>query len=106
MALNAATGYRAGQPLLTFGQTQEFHRRIAAIIEAVQAGIWERGAHDLLGHATDFGFGQAHGVQTLALKTPRKSAYVRLHWDCVLGDGGADRALVLDAIGRAVVELS
>jgi len=85
---------------------QEFHRRMAAAIEAVQAGIWHAGVHELLGYATDFGFGRDRGVQTLVLKTSRKSAYVRLNWDTVLGTSEADRQLVHDAVARAITELS
>src|SRR5689334_11528206 len=47
---------------------REFHRRMAAIIDAVQVGIWEAGVHDLLGYATDYAFGQERGLQTLVLK--------------------------------------
>jgi len=89
----------------SFETTQEFHRRVAGTVEAVQAGIWKAGVHDLLGYATDFGFGQKHGVQTLVLKTRRKSAYLRLHWDTILGDSSADRQIVDDAIRSAITEL-
>ena len=89
----------------SFEVTQEFHRRIAAIVEAVQAGVWNAGTHDLLGYSTDFGFGQARGVQTLVLKTHRRSAYVRLNWDTILGDASADRALVEGAVRSAITEL-
>jgi len=85
---------------------QEFHRRMAAVIDAVQSGVWESGVHDLLGSATDYGVGQKRGVQTLALKTGHRSAYVRLHWDTILGDAPADRQLVVDAIGSAINELT
>lgn len=85
---------------------QEFHRRMAAIIEAVQAGIWETGVHDLLAYATDYGFGQKRGLQTLVLKTGHRSAYVRLQWDTILGDTPADRQLVDDAIKSAINELT
>ncbi len=85
---------------------QEFHRRMAAIIDAVQAGVWESGVHDLLASATDYGVGQKRGVQTLALKTGHRSAYVRLHWDTILGDAPTDRQLVADAIGSAINELT
>jgi hypothetical protein len=84
----------------------EFHRRMSAIIEAVQAGIWQTGLHELLGYATDYTAGQAGGRQTLVLKTRGRSAYVRLQWDCVLGDTPADRQLVDDAIRSAINELS
>jgi len=79
---------------------------MAAIMEAVQAGIWEAGLHDLLGHATDYAFGQARGQQTLVLKTRNRSAYVRLQWDTILGDTPVDRQLVEDAIRSAINELS
>lgn len=85
---------------------QEFHRRMAAIIEAVQAGIWKAGLHDLLGYATDYAFGQERGQQTLVLKSRNRSTYVRLRWDTILGDTPADRQLVDDAIGRAINELT
>ena len=84
----------------------EFHLRIAAIIEAVQTGMWEAGAHDLLGYATDFAFGQERGVQTLILKSRHRSAYVRLYWDAVMGDSAEHRALVDQAIQSAIRELS
>lgn len=85
---------------------QEFHRRMAAIIEAVQTGIWQAGVHDLLGYATDFAFGQQRGVQTLVLKSRHRSTYVRLHWDTVMGDGDADRTRVDTAISTAINDLS
>jgi hypothetical protein len=86
--------------------TQEFHRRMAAVIVAVQAGIWEAGTHNLLGYSTDFAFGEARGLQTLILKSRNRSAYVRLHWDAILGDTPEDRAIVDGAIKSAIVELS
>lgn len=89
----------------TIEMTQEFHRRIAGTVEAVQAGIWKAGVHDLLGYSTDFGFGQQRGVQTLVLKTSRRSAHVRLHWDTILGDSDADRQQVVEAIQSAITEL-
>jgi len=85
---------------------QEFHRRIALAVEAVQAGVWEAGGRDLLGHSTDFGFGQSRGAQTLVLKTSRKSAYLRLGWDTIMGDSPADQGLVQAAIRSAITELS
>jgi hypothetical protein len=85
---------------------REFHRRMAAIVEAVQTGIWELGFHDLLGYATDYGFGQQRGVQTLVLKTKHKSSYVRMHWDTVMGDGVAEGEAVALAIRNAITELS
>ena len=90
----------------TIDAVREFHRRMAAIVEAVQTGIWELGFHDLLGYATDYGFGQQRGVQTLVLKTKHKSSYVRLHWDTVMGDGPAEKQAIEAAISAAITELS
>jgi hypothetical protein len=84
---------------------REFHRRMAAIIDAVQTGIWQEGVHDLLGYATDYAFGQQRGLQTLVLKSKHRSAYVRLHWDTVMRDTDADRQLVNEAIRNAISEL-
>ena len=53
---------------LTVDVPREFHRRMAAIIDAVQVGVWEEGVHDLLGYATDYAFGQQRGLQTLVLR--------------------------------------
>jgi hypothetical protein len=91
---------------LTVDVPREFHRRMAAIIDAVQTGMWEAGVHDLLGYATDYAFGQQRGVQTLVLKSKFRSAYVRLHWDTVMGDSDADRQLVDAAIKGALNELT
>lgn len=85
---------------------REFHRRMAAVIDAVQAGMWQAGVHDLLGYATDYAFGQQRGVQTLVLKSKHRSAYVRLHWDTVMGDNDDDRKLVSVAIKSAINELT
>ncbi len=85
---------------------REFHRRMAAIIDAVQRGVWEAGVHDLLGYATDFAFGQQRGLQTLVLKSRNRSAYVRLNWGTVMGDTEADRKLVDSAIESAIRELT
>ena len=101
-----STGTAVDNPKFTVELAREFHRRMAAIIDAVQAGIWQSGLHHLLGYATDYAFGQERGRQTLVLKTPNRSAYVRLHWDTILGDTPADRQLVDDAIGSAISELS
>ena len=90
----------------TVDVAREFHRRMAAMIEAVQTGIWQAGVHDLLGYATDYAFGQERGQQTLVLKTRNRSAYLRLTWDTILGDTAADRQLVDDAIRSAINELS
>ena len=91
---------------LTVDVPREFHRRMAAIIDAVQTGMWQAGVHDLLGYATDYAFGQQRGVQTLVLKSKHRSAYVRLHWDTVMGDTDADRQLVDAAIKSALNELT
>jgi hypothetical protein len=79
---------------------------MAAIIDAVQSGIWEAGVHDLLGYATDYAFGQQRGLQTLVLKSSNRSAYVRLHWDTIMGNTEGDRQLVDAAISSAIRELS
>jgi len=91
---------------LTVDVPREFHRRMAAIIDAVQTGIWEGGVHYLLGYSTDYAFGQQRGLQTLVLKTRNRSAYVRLNWDTVMGDTEADRGLVDSAIKSAIKELT
>ena len=90
----------------TLDNVRDFHRRMAAIIDAVQAGIWAQGHHDLLGYATDYGFGQQRGVQTLVLKTTHRSSYVRLQWDTVMGDGITERQTVERTIRSAITELS
>jgi hypothetical protein len=84
---------------------REFHRRMAAIIEAVQTGIWQRGVHDLLGYATDYAFGDKRGLQTLVLKSKRRSAYVRLQWETIMADTDADRKRVEEVIKNAINEL-
>jgi len=91
---------------LTVDVPREFHRRMAAVIDAVQTGMWQAGVHDLLGYATDYAFGQQRGVQTLVLKSKHRSAYVRLHWDTVMGDADDDRRLVSAAIKSAINELT
>ena len=91
---------------LTVDVPREFHRRMAAIIDAVQTGIWEAGVHDLLGYATDYAFGQQRGLQTLVLKSKHRSAYVRLHWNVVMGDSEDDRQLVDLKIKDAINELT
>jgi hypothetical protein len=90
----------------TVETAQEFHRRMAAIIDTVQAGIWQAGVRSLLGYATDYAFGQAHGLQTLVLKTRNRSTYVRLQWDTILGDTQADRQSVDDVVRSAIQELT
>ncbi len=90
---------------LTVEVPREFHRRMAAIIEAVQTGVWQEGVHDLLGYSTDYAFGQQRGLQTLVLKSKHRSAYVRLHWDTVMGDAPSDRQLVDQSIRNAISEL-
>ena len=91
---------------LTVDVPREFHRRMAAVIDAVQTGMWQAGVHDLLGYATDYAFGQQRGVQTLVLKSKHRSAYVRLHWDTVMGDTDDDRQLLGVAIKSAINELT
>jgi len=91
---------------LTVDMPREFHRRMAAIVDAVQTGMWEAGVHDLIGYATDFAFGEQRGLQTLVLKSKHRSAYVRLQWDSVMGDADADRKLVAAAIQSAINELT
>lgn len=90
---------------ITVEVPREFHRRMAAIIEAVQTGIWQEGVQQLLGYSSDYDFGQHRGLQTLVLKNKHRSAYVRLHWNTIMGDGAAERGLVTDAIRSAIVEL-
>ena len=85
---------------------REFHRRMAAIIEAVQSGIWQAGIHDLLGYATDYGLGSSRGLQTLVLKSRLRSAYVRLHWETIMGDAVADLKQVDAAVKNAIQELT
>jgi hypothetical protein len=91
---------------LTVDVPREFHRRMAAIIEAVQTGTWQAGVHDLLGYATDYAFGDKRGLQTLALKTRYRSAYVRLQWETIMRDTAADRRLVDTAVKNAIRELT
>ena len=91
---------------LTVDVPREFHRRMAALIEAVQTGIWQEGVHDLLGYATDYAFGDKRGLQTLVLKTKHRSAYVRLQWETIMSDAVADRQLVDDAVRNAIRELT
>ena len=84
---------------------REFHRRMAAIIDAVQTGIWQEGVHDLLGYSSDYAFGDTRGLQTLVLKSRHRSAYVRLQWETVMGDGDAEQQLVQQAVTSAINEL-
>jgi hypothetical protein len=86
--------------------TQEFHRRMATIIDRVQVGIWQKGSHHLLGYATDYAFGQKRGQQTLVLKTNNRSAYVRLQWETVMGNTPDDQHLMDEAIKSAINELT
>ena len=90
---------------ITLDVVREFHRRMAAMIDAVQTGIWEEGIHDLLGYATDYAFGQQRGVQTLVLKNKHRSSYVRLHWDTVMGDCPEALQTVEATIRDAIREL-
>jgi hypothetical protein len=89
----------------TIEMAQEFHRRMATIVDAIQVGIWQSGRRDLLGYDSDYGFGQDHGQQTLVLKTGRRSVYLRLDWNTILGDSPADRQLVDEAVRRAIYTL-
>ena len=100
----SATAVMEKDPL-TVDVPREFHRRMAAIIDAVQVGVWQEGVHDLLGYATDYAFGQQRGLQTLVLKSKHRSAYVRLYWDTVMGDTVADRQVVEEGIRNAINEL-
>ena len=100
-----ADGHR-DDDAMSLDVVREFHRRMAAMIEAVKTGIWDHDLHELLGYATDYGFGQQRGVQTLVLKTKHRSSYVRLHWDTVMGDSIADKQVVETTIARAITELS
>jgi len=79
---------------------------MAALIEAVQTGIWQEGVHDLLGYATDYAFGDKRGLQTLVLKTKHRSAYVRLQWETIMSDAVADRQRVDDSVKNAIRELT
>lgn len=90
----------------TVETAQEFHRRMAAITDAVQVGVWQAGVHDLLGFTSDYGFGQKRGVQTLVLKTGHRSSYVRLHWDEILGDAPADQERRDEAVRIAINDLT
>ena len=92
--------------LMTLDVVREFHRRMAAMIDAVQQGIWQEGVHDVLGYATDYAFGQQRGVQTLVLKSKNRSSYVRLHWDTVMGDGPVHLQAVETTIKDAINELT
>ena len=104
MNRRSATALMEKDPL-TVDVPREFHRRMAAIIDAVQVGVWQEGVHDLLGYATDYAFGQHRGLQTLVLKSNHRSAYVRLYWDTVMGDTDADRQLVEEVTRNAINEL-
>jgi len=90
------------EELYTLDMALEFHRRIAAIVSAVQAGIWNDGRQELIGYDSDFGFGQKRGIQTLVLKTSHRSAYLRLDWETVLGNAPEQRQLVDEAIRTAI----
>lgn len=91
---------------LTIEVAQEFHRRVASIVDSVQVGIWKAGTRDLLGFDSDFGFGQQHGFQSLALKTSHRTTCLRLYWASVIGDSADDRECVEDAIERAIKALT
>src|SRR5437764_2421819 len=102
----AATPTAAETDPLTVDIPREFHRRMAAIIEAVQTGIWQAGVHDLLGYATDYAFGDKRGLQTLVLKSRHRSAYVRLQWETIMSDTDGDRQMVDNAVKSAIRELT
>lgn len=85
---------------------QDFQKHMAAIIDTVQAGIWQKGVFDLLNYSTDYGFGQKRGLQSLILKTGHKSAYVRLHWNTVMGNEPEAKQSVTNAVQNAINELS
>ena len=106
MMANPPASPVADEDPLTVDVPREFHRRMAAIIDAVQTAIWQAGVHELLGYATDYAFGQQRGLQTLVLKSRHRSAYVRLHWDTVMGNTDADRQLVDRAVRSAINELT
>jgi hypothetical protein len=86
--------------------TGEFHRRMAAIIQDVQAALERKGVHELLGYATDYAFGDQRGVQTLVLKRRHRSAYVRLQWETIMSDSVDGRQQVGVAVDKAVLELT
>ena len=105
MAVGSTTGEDVDTQQFTVKVAQEFQSRMAAIIAAVQTGIWQAEAQTLLGYSTDYAFGTERGTQTLVLKSRSRSAYVRLQWDTILGDTPADRQIVDDAITSAIREL-
>jgi len=90
---------------MTLAVVREFHQRMATIVQAVQAGLWESGVHELLGYATDYAPGEQRGTQTLVLKRRHRSSYVRLGWDTVMGDGAVEVQAVKTAIDSAITEL-
>jgi hypothetical protein len=105
--MNTATAQPTTAPAPgTADALREFHRRIAAVIDAVQSATFSAGMHDLLGYSTDFVPGGQQTVQTLVLKSKRRSAYVRLPWDTLMSDSDADRKSVQAAISSAIRELS
>ena|SRR5689334_11811713 len=91
--------------LPTLDAAREFHRRMAAIIDAVQTGMWQARVHDLLGYATDYALGRRE-LHTLVLKSSHRSAYVRLPWDVIMGDTEAHTQAVDNAIKAAIDELT
>ncbi len=90
----------------TLDKAMAFHGQIAAIVSAVQAGIWQGGREELIGYDSDFGFGQKRGVQTLVLKTTHRSAYLRLDWDTLTGTSPADRQRIEAAVQGAILTLT
>jgi hypothetical protein len=85
---------------------REFHRRMAAIIDAVQTGIWTAGVRDLLTYATDYAPSDKRDLQTLVLKSSHRSAYVRLPRDVIMRDTAEDRQVVDAAVRNAIRELT
>ena len=75
---------------MTLDIVRAFHRRMAAMIDAVRQGIRQEGAMTFSDTPTDYAFGQQRGVPTLVLKSKDRPSYVRLHWDTVMGDGAVD----------------
>ena len=101
----AAASASTESVLTTLDVAREFHRRMAAIIDAVQTGMWQAHVHDLLGYATDYALGRRE-LHTLVLKSSHRSAYVRLQWDTIMGETQAHTQAVDNAIKVAIEELT
>ena len=78
---------------------------MAAIIDAVQNGIWQAGVHDLLGYRHGLRLWTATRPADSCAEEQYRSADVRLHWDTVMGDTVADRELVYQSIRNAIGQL-